>query len=107
METRVRVSAGNYAKDVAAGFGKIQASVIVNEERLHNILGLNYKKRDVRDLANAFTKLLQERGVLDCNVIFYVRDPHDLKDSLDHLVVQFTLDIPLPSPAQIRSEIKI
>lgn len=106
MKTTIIVSAGNYAQEMAAGFEKIQASVIVSKEKILRMLAMN-DTQDVEQQAKTLMRLLQERGELDCNIIFYHQDQRNPKDSRDHLVIQFILDIPLPSPAQIRSEIKI
>lgn len=101
MRTRVKTSAGNYAQEMAASFEKIQASVIVSKDKLLKMLGMN-DKHGVKRQAEALAKLLQERGELDCNIIFYHQDQRNPADSRDHLVVQFILDIPFPSPASIR-----
>lgn len=106
METIVRVSAGNYAQEMAASFGKIETSVIVNKEKLLDMMGTD-RKHNIELQARAFAKLLQERGKLDCNVIFYNQDQRSPTDSRSHLVVQFILDIPLPSPDSIRDSIRV
>jgi len=102
LRANIRVSVGSLTQEATDGFEKIYTSVIVSEEELRRVLGVNYEHHNVESQANALAKLLQEHGELDCNIIFYHQDQRNPADSRDHLVAQFTLDIPFPSRASIR-----
>ena len=101
MRTRIKVSAGNYSQEMAAGFGKIQASVIISKDKILRMLDMN-DKHGVEQQANALAKLLREHGELNCNIIFYHQDQRNPADPLDHLVVQFILDVPFPPRPSIK-----